>query len=526
MRLAQVYVSLHRVRELFLMRWHWSDLWRWRGTIDRFPYLLAGTALLVLKYALDWLTVNVLFGRSWAPLDYFVIPVQANRIAALAEEDRWLFGILLAQALPFVWMGVLLTVKRLRAAQLSPALVLFFFVPLVNLVFFLILGLLPSRRAPAVPPMDESHAPGGLGPGSERFARVYENYQRTESWRRLHSAHERITHGSPMASAAVSLGISVPLMVAFVALSTSGLGNYGWGLFVGGPFALGLGSVVLFGLARPQSFGACMAVAATASALVGVAVLAIALEGAICLIMAAPIGFVLTFLGAVVGYAIQTRPWSMQENPSVLLLLFFALPALTAAEAAAPKEPPLLEVRTEVDIDAPPERVWRQVISFPDLPPADEWLFRAGVACPLRAEIDGRGPGAVRYCIFSTGAFVEPIEVWDEPRLLRFAVAEQPEPMREWSPFDIHPPHLDHYLVSQRGQFRLTALPDGRTRLEGTTWYSNRMWPAAYWQLWSDAIIQRIHLRVLRHIKRLAEAEQPVSYGVSPDKRLPTSRER
>lgn len=31
------------------------------------------------------------------------------------------------------------------------------------------------------------------------------------------------------------------------------------------------------------------------------------------------------------------------------------------------------------------------------------------------------------------------------------------------------------------------------------------MWPAEYWQLWSDAIIHRIHLRVLTHIKRLAE---------------------
>ncbi len=490
------------------MSLQWPDLWRWRGRIDRTPYLLAGTGLLVLKYALDGLTVNVLFGRPWSPLDYFVFPVQTNRVSAMGAEDRWLSGLLLAQALPFIWLGVLLTVKRLRAARLSPALVLFFFVPLVNLLFFLLLGLLPSRRAPAPPEWDQSPATAGFPQGNERFARVYEDYQHSESWRRLLSAHERITGGSAWVSGAVSLGISVPVMVAFVAFSTSGLGHYGWGLFVGGPFCLGLGSVVLFGLARPRSFGACMAVAATASALVGVVVLAIALEGAICLIMAAPIGFFLTFLGALVGYAIQVRPWSMHENPTILMSLLFILPALTAAEAAAPGGPPLREVRSEVDIDAPPGLVWRQVIAFPDLPPADEWLFRAGVACPLRAEIHGRGPGAVRHCIFSTGAFVEPIEVWDEPRLLRFAVTEQPEPMREWSPFDIHPPHLDHYLVSRRGQFRLTALPDGRTRLEGTTWYSNRMWPAAYWQLWSDAIIHRIHLRVLRHIQGLAEARK------------------
>jgi hypothetical protein len=32
------------------------------------------------------------------------------------------------------------------------------------------------------------------------------------------------------------------------------------------------------------------------------------------------------------------------------------------------------------------------------------------------------------------------------------------------------------------------------------------MWPAAYWHLWSDYIIHRIHGRVLDHIKTLAEA--------------------
>jgi hypothetical protein len=32
------------------------------------------------------------------------------------------------------------------------------------------------------------------------------------------------------------------------------------------------------------------------------------------------------------------------------------------------------------------------------------------------------------------------------------------------------------------------------------------MWPAGYWRRWSDAVVHRIHLRVLRHIKRLAES--------------------
>ena len=117
------------------------------------------------------------------------------------------------------------------------------------------------------------------------------------------------------------------------------------------------------------------------------------------------------------------------------------------------------------------------------------------------------GPGATRYCEFSTGPFVEPIEVWDEPRLLRFRVTENPAPLHEWSPYArVLPRHLHGYLVSKEGQFRLTRMANNRTLLEGTTWYRHGLWPAEYWRWWSNAIIHRIHMRVLTHIRTLAEA--------------------
>jgi hypothetical protein len=166
-------------------------------------------------------------------------------------------------------------------------------------------------------------------------------------------------------------------------------------------------------------------------------------------------------------------------------------------------------VRTAIEVNAPPEKVWNQVVAFAEIPPPKELLFRAGIAYPMRAEISGHGVGAVRHCVFSTGPFVEPIEVWDEPRLLQFGVTANPAPLNEISPHgNIQPPHLHGYFVSEKGQFSLTALPGGRTRLEGTTWYQHTMWPAGYWHLWSDYIIHKIHLRVLEHI-RVAVEEKP-----------------
>ena len=125
----------------------------------------------------------------------------------------------------------------------------------------------------------------------------------------------------------------------------------------------------------------------------------------------------------------------------------------------------------------------------------------------MRATISGRGVGAFRHCEFSTGPFVEPITTWDEPRRLAFDVVEQPHPMHELSPYrTLHPPHLDGFFRSRQGQFLLTPLPDGRTRLEGTTWYTQKLWPASYWQRWTDYLVHTIHRRVLNHIQ--AEAER------------------
>jgi hypothetical protein len=159
-----------------------------------------------------------------------------------------------------------------------------------------------------------------------------------------------------------------------------------------------------------------------------------------------------------------------------------------------------------VEVDAPPEVVWHNVVSFSTLPPPQEWIFRAGVACPMRATIAGEGVGAVRHCDFTTGPFVEPITRWEPPRRLSFDVTESPRPMDEWSPWgSIDAPHLHGYFRSVRGEFRLTDLGGGRTRLEGSTWYALELAPRPYWSLWADALVHSIHLRVLQHVKNLSE---------------------
>lgn len=462
------------------MKLRLSELWRWDGTVDRSTYALIGVMGFAIKHNLDRVMATLVFHRPWGLFNYWTPLGRAVQMVSFSREDQLFLGTMLTMAVPFIWVGVVLTLRRLRAIGLPAGWVALFFIPAINLVFFALLSVLPSRAE------EELKKPLRGGPVKPFLDKLIPDH--------------------PLGSAAMALLLISPFGVVATLLGTKTFSQYGWGLFVGLPFCLGLGSVLLDGYHRPHSYPRCLLVSWLTILLTSLALLALAIEGVFCLVMAAPMAVVLAAVGGSLGYLIQRRSRTAGETGMTLLVVLLSIPAFLGAERATPLEPSLLRVRTAIEVKAPPEVVWRNVVAFAQLPPPSEWLFRMGIAYPMRAEIQGHGAGAVRHCVFSTGAFVEPIEVWDEPRLLKFSVTENPSPMQEWTPYkDLHPPHLDGFLTSRAGQFLLTPRPGGRTRLEGTTWYYHHMWPASYWQLWSDWIIHKIHLRVIQHIKHLSE---------------------
>jgi uncharacterized membrane protein YhaH (DUF805 family) len=464
------------------MAFHISDLWTWRGTVGRGKYLGLGIALFAFKHLLDRLIASVGFGLPWSLFNYWVAGESATEIDNTSLNVLQFYATMVAVALPFIWVGVVLTLRRLRDIGWPLWLVAFFFFPFINLLFFLVLGIVPSRNADGTHPETEG-----------AFVAMM----------------DRIIPKSGVGSAFAAVIVTSALAVIATALIAQGLGNYGWGLFVGLPFFLGLSSVLIYGYHDERSFGKCIAISLLSVVLASAALIAVAVEGIVCIIMAAPLGAVVAMFGGAMGYVIQRGAHTEVTSGTKLRavsILAIALPVLMVAEWAESREPSLREVRTSVTIAAPPEKVWDKLVAFGELDPPEELLFKTGIAYPIFAEIDVRGVGAVRRCVFSTGAFVEPIEVWDEPRLLKFGVSAQPPIMDEMSPYTtLRPPHLNNYLQSRRGQFLLTRLPNGETLLEGTTWYQNSFWPAAYWGKWSDEIIHRIHQRVLDHIKKQAE---------------------
>lgn len=299
------------------------------------------------------------------------------------------------------------------------------------------------------------------------------------------------------------LSVSVTLVIATILtiFGIYGIGRYGMALFILTPLFIGFCPALLYGLKNgiakneARDFGFLTLLFFTAG------LLGFAIEGLICIGMAAPLGILFTWLGSLLACATLNK--LPQNAPNILMLFVALIPFMSFVEKDNKTQ--LTSVVTSIDVNASPEKVWKNVVEFPELQAPSELLFKAGIAYPINAKIEGKGVGAVRYCNFTTGSFVEPITLWDEPHQLSFDVKEQPAPMKELSFWDIDAPHLHDYFVSKKGQFKLIQLPNGNTRLEGTTWYYHNIGPSFYWRIWSNYIIHKIHNRVLTHIKQNSE---------------------
>ena len=442
-----------------------ADLFRLSGQVSRARYLATGAGLMLLKFIGDAAGFWLLAHERLVLLDY-LNPFSRWEGWDPDDAPTLLYALVIAWALPFLWIGVSMSARRASDAGLSLWWALGFMVPVINYFVIALLVCLPSRSREA------AHA-------------------QTESY--------------TFRAAIFGVAATALLLFASVALMAEGVESYGYALFFTTPFLLG--AVIGFLLRRPRDYGLPVtAGVVSVTLLVGCfALLFFALEGIICIMMAMPIALPAALLGALFGRALASRSGDKVKPDAALgaIILLLPLGAGIEKQVTVPRE---REVMTAIEVDASPEQVWENVVSFSELPEPDHWLFETGIAYPLRARIEGEGVGAIRYCEFSTGAFVEPITRWEKPHRLSFDVEEQPIPMEEWSFYaDVHPPHLEQSFRSVRGEFRLISLPNGHTRLEGSTWYVLDMGPAPYWKLWSDEIVHRIHGRVLAHIKQLSE---------------------
>jgi hypothetical protein len=164
------------------------------------------------------------------------------------------------------------------------------------------------------------------------------------------------------------------LLVAAYFLARRGF--YGWSLFVILPLIAGALGAWSF---QPLTLGRAIGVGAIIGACGCSLFLLLGLEGFICVLVAIPILVPLTIIGAVLVYWGRTH--SHPKRPAVLGLL---VPFTLFFDVTA--KPPVYAVTTSMVMNAPPERVWKYVVAFPEIPVQPDWMLRTGVAYPIRTE--------------------------------------------------------------------------------------------------------------------------------------------
>lgn len=215
-------------------------------------------------------------------------------------------------------------------------------------------------------------------------------------------------------------------------------------------------------------------------------------EGFVCLLILAPLFYIAVLTGALVG-----RLWFDRRGGRMNAFIFPMLFIIVLGEPAL-RGPRVGVVTDRIEIAAPPEKIWPHVLAFDEIPDRPNyWLFHLGLPYPVRTTNGGNFAGADRACEFSGHAvFKERIAEFTPQRLLTFEIIDMPRD-----------PELIGHLDAHRGQFELIDNHDGTTTLIGRTWYSLHVRPAFYFDWWTHDIFRAVHMRVMRHVKNLAEKE-------------------
>lgn len=427
-------------------------------------YALIAPALVFSQHVAVVLAFRAMGWRLVPDADFWLLPLR--RLALIPDLPAWAAALVFALSLIVAWALATLSFRRARWSGRGYVVAALTIVPGAQLFAIVLLALLPrfEREAPVSP------AAG------------------------VNVAH--VIQG-------VLAGIAI--IVAAVLVSAVTFGAYGWGLFVMTPLLVGITTGYLANRDSLLPPGRTAGVVLSAAALGTVALVMFALEGLVCILLAAPLGALMAMIGGSIGRAVARAGHSRQKP----LMCVALLPALFALEAAMPPAVPI-ESTASIDIAASPAAVWNVLTSDEAISSSPGLIGAAGLAFPTRGQLMGTGVGAVRIGMFSTGIARERVTEWSPGRRLAFVVLQQPPAMEEMSPYRrVHAPHVNGYFDTGLTCFSLVPLPGGGTRLTVSGSHMLRLDPALYWEPFARLAIGMNEQRVLEDIRSKAERGSP-----------------
>lgn len=278
------------------------------------------------------------------------------------------------------------------------------------------------------------------------------------------------------------------------------------------PFALGFAAAWMVGDGRGyRTWGLRIVAASIASLSSLAAALALAWEGAVCIVLWAPAFLLLAILGAGLAGLIKLYDPSRSSGQMLFAGLLLMPFLVTPLENRLPTPTSVRTVETSTPIQADARTIWDQIKSVPPIRPEElreSFTHRIGFPRPIAATLSHEGVGGIRNATFEGNVlFIETVNVWEPERRLRFSIRAATDQIPSTT-LDQHVtvggPYFDvldgEYEIEMKGPRSAVLHLSSRHRL------STRF--NFYSSLWTDFIMRDIQENILDVIRKRCEGRK------------------
>jgi hypothetical protein len=290
-----------------------------------------------------------------------------------------------------------------------------------------------------------------------------------------------------------SLPIAVPMTFTFIFLVPLAVGYLA---FAGAPPG------------ERRAFHAVL-VPLAAAVMVLVTVLAVGVEGLICVVMMAPVFMAMALLGGALAWIVRSIA-NRRLRASALLVVLVLPYAAGPLEQRLPQMQSRRVVENRIRIRADEAAVWNQIIRVPAIRPEEyhtTFIHRIGFPRPIEATLSHEGVGGVREASFERGVlFRETVTEWTPLRRLSFTIAADSIPTKT---LDQHVTVGGEYFDVLDGTYEIVPVAPGEVELR--LWSTHRLSTHfnPYAALWTDFVMRQIQGNILQVVRDRAEAHGP-----------------
>jgi hypothetical protein len=276
------------------------------------------------------------------------------------------------------------------------------------------------------------------------------------------------------------------------------------------PMALGVLTVFCGAIYRPRRWYYWVFMPWVPCALLLLGSFLFGIEGAICIIMTAPVFFLASSIGGLLTGVVLNEYRHTRGTYS--LLVFPLLPFLVAPLEHRFRPPDSIRsADTEIIINASPQTVWQNIERVRRIEPDEQrfsFFHLMGFPRPVEATLSYEGVGGVRHATFEAGVlFIETIDVWEPERELRFSIKADTKSIPSTT-LDEHVTIGGAYFDMLQGDYRIEPITDHQVRLRLSSKHRLSTRFNFYSRLWTEFIMRDIQQNILNVIKRRCEAVQ------------------